>query len=97
MLDQQQDAATAVVPTVALRDVHKVYGEGEVAVRALDGVDLEIGAAELVVRFLTSSARSNVRAAGRWSLLGAIWEPWMRRAAPRFADEAWGSCFSPST
>jgi putative ABC transport system ATP-binding protein len=49
MLDQRRDAATAVVPAVALRGVRKVYGEGEVAVRALDGVDLEIGAAELVV------------------------------------------------
>jgi putative ABC transport system ATP-binding protein len=49
MLDQQHEAATAVVPAVALRGVGKVYGEGELAVRALDGVDLEIGAAELVV------------------------------------------------
>ena len=49
MLDQQRDAATTVVPAVALRGVRKAYGEGELAVRALDGVELEIAAGELVV------------------------------------------------
>ena len=49
MLDQHQYAATAAAPAVALRGVRKIYGEGELAVRALDGVELEIGAGELVV------------------------------------------------
>ena len=36
-------------PAVATRDLERVFGEGEVAVRALDGVDLEIPAGEFVV------------------------------------------------
>jgi len=35
-------APTAVTPAIALRDVRKVYGKGEGAVVALDGVSLEI-------------------------------------------------------
>ena len=36
-------------PAVATRGLERVFGEGEVAVRALDGVDLEIPAGEFVV------------------------------------------------
>jgi putative ABC transport system ATP-binding protein len=49
MLDQERVAATSIAPAVALHGVSKLYGEGELAVRALDGVDLEIRAGELVV------------------------------------------------
>jgi putative ABC transport system ATP-binding protein len=35
-------------PVIALRDVSRVYGEGEAAVRALRGVDLTIGRGEFV-------------------------------------------------
>lgn len=41
-------AATAV-PLYSLRGVTKVYGDGNAAVRALDGIDLDIGASELTV------------------------------------------------
>jgi putative ABC transport system ATP-binding protein len=37
-------AATATRPAVAVADLVKVYGEGETAVRALDGVRVEFGA-----------------------------------------------------
>jgi putative ABC transport system ATP-binding protein len=40
---------TGARPGVSLRGVHKVYGSGDAAVRALDGVDLDIPAGELVV------------------------------------------------
>src|SRR5678815_54665 len=35
-------------PLLALRDVTKIYGEGDAAVRALDGVSLAIDQGELV-------------------------------------------------
>ena len=35
-------------PLVELRDVTKIYGEGDVAVRALDGIDLSIASGEFV-------------------------------------------------
>jgi putative ABC transport system ATP-binding protein len=48
---QQAHAATPQVgrPAIALRGVTKTYGRGEVAVRALRGVDLEIWPEEFVV------------------------------------------------
>jgi putative ABC transport system ATP-binding protein len=47
--DPAKISAPAALATVALRDVRKIYGAGELAVHALDGVDLEIAAGELVV------------------------------------------------
>jgi putative ABC transport system ATP-binding protein len=35
-------------PAIEIRDLSKVFGSGETAVRALDGVDLEIGRGEMV-------------------------------------------------
>jgi len=42
-------ASSATEPAIALRGVEKTYGEGEVAVRALRGVDLEVQPEEFVV------------------------------------------------
>jgi putative ABC transport system ATP-binding protein len=36
-------------PAVATRDLQRVFGEGSIAVRALDGVDLEVPSGEFVV------------------------------------------------
>ena len=47
MSDERHDAGDSV--EVDLRGVEKLYGEGELAVRALNGVDLEVGVGELVV------------------------------------------------
>ena len=47
MIEEPHDARDGV--EVDLRGVEKVYGEGELAVRALDGVNLEVGVGELVV------------------------------------------------
>jgi putative ABC transport system ATP-binding protein len=41
-------AASPVRPLMQLRNVHKVYGQGESEVRALDGVDMRIDAGEFV-------------------------------------------------
>jgi putative ABC transport system ATP-binding protein len=41
-------AGSAVPPLLSLKGVSKVYGQGGAAVRALDGVDLDIGAGEFV-------------------------------------------------
>ena len=38
----------AGTPTLRTRDLRKVYGEGETAVHALAGVDIEVGAGEMV-------------------------------------------------
>jgi putative ABC transport system ATP-binding protein len=35
-------------PILELHEVNKVYGEGATAVRALDGIDIAVGAGELV-------------------------------------------------
>jgi putative ABC transport system ATP-binding protein len=40
--------AVSTPPLLSLRRVSKVYGEGGAAVRALDGVDLDVGAGEFV-------------------------------------------------
>jgi len=42
-------AAPAAPPVFRVRGLTKVYGTGETAVRALDGVDLDLNAGELVV------------------------------------------------
>jgi putative ABC transport system ATP-binding protein len=42
------DARPRSAPLLSLRGVTKVYGQGGAAVRALDGVDLDIGAGEFV-------------------------------------------------
>jgi putative ABC transport system ATP-binding protein len=49
MVEGGPDGAGREQSEVALRRVRKSYGEGELAVHALDGVDLEVGAGELVV------------------------------------------------
>ena len=41
-------SAPAQAPLLSLCGVTKVYGEGEIAVRALDGIDLDIGTGEFV-------------------------------------------------
>ncbi len=43
------DAAASAQPIAQLRGVHKVYGEGEAAVHALRGVDLDLWPGEVVV------------------------------------------------
>ena len=43
-----RDARTAPPPVLVARDLAKVYGEGAGAVRALDGVSLEVGRGEIV-------------------------------------------------
>ncbi|MCB1754253.1 MAG: ABC transporter ATP-binding protein [Gammaproteobacteria bacterium] len=45
----QQNPSEKSAPTFATRSLTKVYGEGDAAVHALRGVDLEIPAGELVV------------------------------------------------
>ena len=42
------NASQASAPLIELRRVSKIYGEGEAAVRALDGVDLRIDSGEFV-------------------------------------------------
>jgi putative ABC transport system ATP-binding protein len=37
------------IPAVATRDLVRIYGEGDVAVRALDGIDVEIPSGQFVV------------------------------------------------
>jgi putative ABC transport system ATP-binding protein len=38
-----------MTPPIEVRDVTKIYGEGETAMRALDGIDLDVQAGELVL------------------------------------------------
>ena len=40
---------TETAPLIQLEGVHRIYGEGDSTVRALDGVDLEIGRGEFVM------------------------------------------------
>jgi putative ABC transport system ATP-binding protein len=42
------DAATGALPLIRLRGVTKVYGAGQAALRALDGIDLDVDAGEFV-------------------------------------------------
>jgi putative ABC transport system ATP-binding protein len=103
MLDQQHDAATAVAPAVALRGVRKVYGEGELAVRALDRVDLEIGAGELVVVLGPSGSGKTtllnvigaIEPASGGSVLspGAISARWMRKGRTTLRRQSLGFVF----
>ncbi len=58
----------AAAPLLSLRDVSKVYGEGEAAVRALDGVSLDIERGELVA--ITGSSGSGKSTAV--SILGCL-------------------------
>jgi len=55
-------------PLLSLRDVVKIYGEGDAAVRALDGVDLDIEAGEfLAITGPSGSGKSTVM-----SILGLL-------------------------
>jgi putative ABC transport system ATP-binding protein len=45
---ERSDAAPPISPLIRLRGVTKVYGEGQAALRALDGVDLDIEAGDFV-------------------------------------------------
>ena len=42
------DGSRVDAPAIEIRGLTKVFGSGETAVRALDGVDLEIGRGEMV-------------------------------------------------
>ncbi len=65
------ERATAVTPLIVLEDVSKVYRMGEVEVRALDRVDLEIRAGEFVVLLGPSgSGKSTLR-----NILGGLDAP----------------------
>ncbi len=61
----------ASAPLLALRGVTRVYGEGTAQVRALDGVDLEIAAGELVaITGASGSGKSTLL-----SILGLLEQP----------------------
>jgi putative ABC transport system ATP-binding protein len=62
------DAGSRGAPLLSLRGVTKVYGQGGAAMRALDGVDLDIGAGEFVA--ITGASGSGKSTA--MSILGCL-------------------------
>ncbi len=61
-------AVEVATPLLSLRGVTKIYGEGDAAVRALDGVDLDIEAGEFVaITGASGSGKSTVM-----SILGCL-------------------------